>query len=668
MEAMTEVGARKLPAKASEDIAVDNDAPTGFGKASLPENCMEYMVFLIDNQLNARQVLSRLESVKKAALQLAAGLTKDYIWQRESFSLEVKSRAGLLFLHGITDHGDSVEDEWLIVYMLRELSKSSKEIWIRVLDSDGEFLLVEAANVAPKWLNPEMDSNRVWINDNRLLLVPLSEKDKSDPASTKSIALSDAVSFIASTPDALVHSTFVESEAFYRLEKYPGHIADAIHCSLVTIPRKLAYLLHDRPKAIAPAVEAFYLRDVLSLTPIFTAASPTDLEFPPADLVTVSVRFTKVLFAQLKSQRFSPPPAWETLIGKPPSNIDEAAAPPYSAQARLEMGMKVTTGFELMAAGADQSRSRVAREVGIILEDLREDGGADLPTDEAIRGWDGVDRDDDEAWLDINFEDFDRELQGAGGKKAGTRGKDTADGAAPSSGFGNSAAEADLRKMVSRFEAFLNDDDAGIDGAEVDDMDMNNDDEDDDSDSDISDDEDKAVSFDEEEFHRMMREMMGLPATASSTQDKTAAATATSHKKAAHASASDGDGDEETEAIRQLAAQMEAELNEHGALKLDSKSGKKQGALEGKGAGQEGSSSSAGAQAGEDSDDGSDDEVDIDYNLAKNLLESFKGQVGVAGPAGNILSMLGMSLPRDEDDSDDDENEVNNARNATKAV
>lgn len=543
--------------------------------------------------------------------------------------------------------------------MLRELSKSLKEIWIRVFDSDGEFLLVEAANVAPKWLNPEMDSNRVWINDGRLLLVPLSDKDKSGLASSKkSITLSDAVSFIGSTPEALVHSTFVESEAFYRLEKYPGHIADAIHCSQVTIPRKLAYILHERPKAIAPAVEAFYLRDPVSLKPIVSAATSSGdgLEFPPVDIVTVSVRFTKVLFAQLKSQRFSPPPAWAALVGQPSPSVPEdaqaaavAPPPPHSAQARLEMGMKVTTGFELLAAGADQSRSRVAREVGIILEDLREDGGGGLPTDDEIRGWEGVDRDDDEAWLDINFDDFDRELQGRGKK-----GKERGDGA---SGFGSSAAQADLRKIVSRFEAFLNDDEAGIDGAEVDDMDMDDDDDDDDDDSDLSDDdsgdEDKAVSFDEEEFHRMMREMMGLPAAASS-QDEAAAtpAVAAAHMKAASVGDDDGGGDEETEAIKQLAAQMEAELNEHGALKLDPKPGrKKQGALEGKG--EEGLSSRADAQAGKDSD-GSDDEVDIDYNLAKNLLESFKGQAGVAGPAGNILGMLGMSLPRDEDDQEDE--------------
>ncbi|KLU84573.1 hypothetical protein MAPG_03613 [Magnaporthiopsis poae ATCC 64411] len=617
MEASTEVGTREIPAKSDEDGAREDDVPVGFGKTSLPENCVEYMVFLIDSQLDARQVLSRLETVKKSALQLAAGLTKDYIWQRDSFGLEVKSRSGLLFLHGITDHGDSVEDEWLVVYMLRELSKSFKEIWIRVFDSDGEFLLVEAANVAPKWLNPEMDSNRVWINDGRLLLVPL---------------------FIGSNPEALVHSTFVESEAFYRLEKYPGHIADSIHCSQVTVPRKLAYVLHARPKAIAPAVEAFYLRDPVSLKPVVSAPSSGDgLEFTNHCPVGVLMRKRATVMANGDLRPPSPGTVSVQFDGMPPM-YKTTMARLYEIVER--MGMKVTTGFELLAAGADQSRSRVAREVGIILEDLREDGGGGLPTDDEIRSWEGVDMDDDEAWLDINFDDFDRELQGRGKK-----GKDR-DGDA--SGFGSSAAQADLRKIVSRFEAFLNDDEAGIDGAEVDDMDMDDDD-DSDLDDDDSGDEDKAVSFDEEEFHRMMREMMGLPAAASS-QDKTAAtpAAAAAHREVAPA---DDDDDEETEAIKQLAAQMEVELSEHGALKLDPKPGKKQRALKGKGTDQGESSSGADAQAGEDSDD---DEVDIDYNLAKNLLESFKGQAGVAGPAGNILSMLGMSLPRDEDDQEDE--------------
>lgn len=66
-----------------------------------------------------------------------------------------------IILRGRTNYGDSVEDEWLIVYILRQLSEQFREIWISVVDTDGQFLLIEAANVLPTWLNPEIAENRV---------------------------------------------------------------------------------------------------------------------------------------------------------------------------------------------------------------------------------------------------------------------------------------------------------------------------------------------------------------------------------------------------------------------------------------------------------------------------------------------------------------------------
>jgi hypothetical protein len=48
---------------------------------------------------------------------------------------------------------------------------------------------------------------------------------------------------------------------------------------------------------------------------------------------------------------------------------------------------------------------------------------------------------------------------------------------------------------------------------------------------------------------------------------------------------------------------------------------------------------------------GTDEELDVDFNLAKNLLESFKSQTGLQGPAGNLMGIMGLQLPRDEDDT-----------------
>lgn len=41
--------------------------------------------------------------------------------------------------------------------------------------------------------------------------------------------------------------------------------------------------------------------------------------------------------------------------------------------------------------------------------------------------------------------------------------------------------------------------------------------------------------------------------------------------------------------------------------------------------------------------------VDVDLTALKNILESYGGQEGLPGPAGNLLSAMGIRVPRDAD-------------------
>lgn len=68
---------------------------------------------------------------------------------------------GITFLCGRTEYGDSVEDEWVIVWLLRELTKKFPDLWVKLGDNDGEFLLIEAAGSLPAWLESEVADNRV---------------------------------------------------------------------------------------------------------------------------------------------------------------------------------------------------------------------------------------------------------------------------------------------------------------------------------------------------------------------------------------------------------------------------------------------------------------------------------------------------------------------------
>jgi hypothetical protein len=70
---------------------------------------------------------------------------------------------GLPHLEGITNFGDNIDDEWLVVYLLYRLTGFDPNLVIKVDDSDGEFLLIEAANHLPKWCEPSNSENRVFI-------------------------------------------------------------------------------------------------------------------------------------------------------------------------------------------------------------------------------------------------------------------------------------------------------------------------------------------------------------------------------------------------------------------------------------------------------------------------------------------------------------------------
>jgi len=171
--------------------------------------------------------------------------------------------------------------------------------------------------------------------------------------------------------------------------------------------------------------------------------------------------------------------------------------------------------------------------------------------------------------------------------------------------------------MVQRFEMFLNDDEsAGVDGVNINGSDDESDeDSDDESEDNDEDDEDKGVSFDETEFERMMREMMGLPPDENLVKSQGVV-----------------DAEKEEEEIRKIQSQVEAELKEAGVITSTEQPKIKELRDD--------------EDEEEDSDDG--DEVDIDFNLAKNMLESLKSQGGMSGPGSNLLASMGIVFPRDD--------------------
>ena len=484
----------------------------GFPK-TLPEDCVEYTIYMIDAKLQDIELRDRLRQVKIAAEKLTKDLLKKegFIWQRDGFELELaQTSAKSHLLRGRTNYGDSVDDEWLVVYLLRELSARFPDIWIRVVDSDGQFLLIEAANALPIWLNPEVADFRVWIHSGKLLLIPLEHPNRarsfikdsgvgggggSDGADN--LSLEDALRWIADPDRKLLHSKKIEAEAFFRLRNYPRQISGCLHHACVLLPRKVAYLLHSNAAYISGAVEAFYLRDLIALKVLREKEASKQI-FPPVDLVAMSVTFTKVGFAQLRGQQFETPKAWRAAID---------GAENEKERMRAEIGMKVSCGFEMLFSDQMHQDKPAVREMKLLLEDV-DAGEARLPSDADVQSW-GL-QDDDDGWLDIDFNEFEKELAG---NTAAKRHRENA-------GFGDRTAQENLQKIVERFKGLLQDESADpTNSGLVDEMD--NDDEkfeDSESDDSVSSDDanhingnDAEPDMPEDEFTAMMREMMGMP-------------------------------------------------------------------------------------------------------------------------------------------------------------
>jgi hypothetical protein len=438
---------------------------------------------------------------------------------------------------------------------------------------------------------------QVWIHKGQILVIPLVPET---PLATGAPSLQDAISFIQSDPTQLYRSIELEAEAYVKLKKYAANVSYQFHEALVKIPRTVAYLLHKDPAYISPATEAFYLRDLVSMKLVYSSSSAT-VTFPPEDLVTTSVRFTRVGYAQLKIQEFLTPPSWNNII----ETMPEEELP----QALL--GTKLTCGFEMLVSDKMHKDKRAVREIRILLEDL-ESGNQQLPSDEEIVTWSK--RDDDDSWMNIDFDAFEKELAG---KSIDVK------------GFGDKMAQENLRRMVSRMDEFLKDEDAGIEGAE---MDVDRSDGDGDLES-SDEDEEMDPKLDSGEFKRILGAMMGV-------DEPDLSPSAQRNPPNSHTRDADESDDDEPD-LEEYMASAEAELRELGIfgpvrpLKLK---GKAKAIPQ-----REDKHSEAEVETDEE-------DVNVNFTVAQNLLEAFKAQGGMPGPVGNLMGLMGVNLPPDKDD------------------
>lgn len=615
------------------------------------EDTVEYHLFLItDEPLDPPKHKEVLQNYIERIMTQFAPMLVPYIWQNQPFNLKYKPEKGGVPAHmfGVTRFGDNIEDEWFIVYLVKQITKEFPELVARIEDNDGEFLLIEAADFLPKWLDPENSANRVFLHRGELCIIPLPKKPAVVSWSATNPTIPQALSIISAYPDKILASESVRAAVNRRIQGYPEKIQASLHRAHCFLPAGIAVVLQLCPRLVAAGVQAFYLRD-----PVDLRACRVFKTFLPETRVMTSVTFTKCLYAQLVQQRFVP----DRRSGY---QLPPATHPQYRAH---ELGMKLAHGFEILCSKCSphfsdskkslvttsplwtgfleslkkndyfkgliegsaqyQERLEMAKNYFQLSVNRPESSFAMSPGEEILTFLQKTPYDleelkreavhlppeDDDQWLDLSPDQLDQLLQEATGKEET---EPVSEGAEHN--YDLTRVSESMKAFVSKVSSYK--------GAEL-----------------PREPSEAPITFDETSFLNYFDKILGSRSPESDSDDL--------DEEDFECLDSDDDQDLQTQELgeemsvkgtlddlKSYMAQMDHELA-HTSI---GKSFTTQRQM------------TANAEE-EDSGPGASviTPVDIDLNLVSNILESYSSQAGLAGPASNLLQSMGVQLPDSTD-------------------
>ncbi|XP_056902712.1 protein ecdysoneless homolog [Takifugu flavidus] len=646
------------------------------------EDMVQYKLFLL--QPDGSDVTEeRLTHLAEEILVKFAPLLVQYIWQNQPFNLTYHSEKGGVPAHigGSTQFGENVEDEWFIVYLLLQITEAFPELAARVEDNDGEFLLIEAADYLPKWLNPDSSQNRVFLHRGEVHILPCPSKFSTVGFSKDVVpSLSQALAELCSHPHVCQASPKICSALKKRLKGYPEKIKTGLHQAHCFIPAGIAMVLAQRPQLVAHAVSAFYLRD-----PVDLQACRSFKIFSPETRVLTSVTFTRCLYAQLLQQQF-------TSDRRSGFTLPPHSHPQYRAH---ELGMKLAHGFEILCSRVRLPSSEPDAPISCnpqwkrFLESLKKNdyfqgelegstryrelmrsaehffkqsvafessalspgeeilllmqNGHPLNLEELKEREQQLPQEDDDSWLEITAQDLDHLLQERTGGRADAASQNCSltqptqqlEGTEERKGemehIKNEECGYSLIAVSQGMKKFL-DTMSSHEGAEV-----------------PWDSSRQSFNFDPNSMASALERLLGNEMEELDSDDLDDDDESDKEREEETSGDTEQNGTETLNDLRSYMDQMDEEL-------MSTKIGQSFTVTNSKKTDLDNSSphlpvNSPPTQGGSEQNEEEIRPLDLDVNLVTNLLESLSCQAGLAGPASNLLQSLGINLPANSDPS-----------------
>jgi hypothetical protein len=246
---------------------------------------------------------------------------------------------GVAHLRAVCRYGVCVMDEWMAVDMLLELSKTRMDIVVSCWDfQDGQVILIQTAHVLPEWVDQDpSDTHRFacWLQQGRIQLFRKSH-----------VTIQQALEMLSKKDED--YSIPVIQQSLQAWLTSIRSQARLTHRTPIVLPRKVAYLIRQRPDLIHAAIQAFGQH--------MDEPAPNLME--QEDWVWTTCTTSRTNYAMIRTMVS---PEWETPERLPRLPMETKRfqkqcvneVTPHVRHA-LELGVRIVVGFEFLRQSPSQ--------------------------------------------------------------------------------------------------------------------------------------------------------------------------------------------------------------------------------------------------------------------------------------------------------------------------
>ncbi|GMG19544.1 unnamed protein product [Ambrosiozyma monospora] len=219
------------------------------------QETLVFSIFFIHKFQTPSEIKTKLTSLLKYLQIEFQPYIDHYPWYQAPIQFQIVEERGFHYIYGELVYGDYLNDLWLVTKILQGFTSRDSNIYVRLFDQDGEFLLIEGSDHLDEWMDPISGTNRIWIHDLKFKIIG------NDYFPDKGLTLLQALRFIEETPYKFLNPESLNRYLIQKLCSFPEECLKNLFVEEVKVSQLLFdSVLASKPTYVANAAFNFKMK------------------------------------------------------------------------------------------------------------------------------------------------------------------------------------------------------------------------------------------------------------------------------------------------------------------------------------------------------------------------------------------------------------------------